>query len=137
MNYPIINLKMTGNNLKEICQDRNIAVKDIQAFLSLSCVHTVYKWFRGESLPSIDHLYALQELMNVSMSEMIVGNLNNSENRRTKSPKNANTLLNSMCWIYNACELMILYFYKPNGITKEGLLRYFMYYSKIMELQVT
>jgi len=128
---------MTGNNLKEICQDRNISVKDIQAFLGLSCVHTVYKWFRGESLPSIDHLYALQELMNVSMSEMIVGNLNNSESRRTRSPKNVNTLLNSMCWIYNAFELMILYFYKPNGITKEGLLRYFMYYSKIMELQVT
>jgi len=66
-----------------------------------------------------------------------VGNLNNSESRRTRSPKNVNTLLNSMCWIYNAFELMILYFYKPNGITKEGLLRYFMYYSKIMELQVT
>lgn len=130
MKYPTINMKMTGYNLKTICKDKNITIKDIQAFLSLSCVHTIYKWFRGESLPSIDHLYALQELLSVSINEMIVGSLNYSglyiikklslSIIESKSFENTNAQLNSEYFINfgNDCIYIHYMLYKSHNMIK-------------------
>jgi hypothetical protein len=37
-------------------------VKDIQGFLELSTSQSIYHWFDGRNLPTIDNLYALSEL---------------------------------------------------------------------------
>lgn len=72
--YPMINMKATGILLRQIMKQKNMTAKDIQRYLNLSCVQSVYRWLSGHSMPSIDHLYALSELFQMPMDDMIVGN---------------------------------------------------------------
>lgn len=56
--FPTINLKETGTNLRKIMKERSITVKEVQQYLGLGSVQSVYHWLNGISLPSIDNLYA-------------------------------------------------------------------------------
>jgi hypothetical protein len=49
-------------------------VKDIQEFLELSTPQSIYHWFDGRNLPTIDNLYALSELFHLPVDELIIGN---------------------------------------------------------------
>lgn len=80
---PTIDKKATGLRLKELVKQHNLEAKDIQQYLSLGCVQTVYRWFEGVNMPTIDNLYALSGLFGISIDDMIVGNrppLNTLEN---------------------------------------------------------
>ena len=70
--YPNINMLMTGQRLKKLIFEKGFTVKDIQNHLQLSCPQPVYRWMRGEILPSVDHLYVLSKLFGVHMEDMLV-----------------------------------------------------------------
>lgn len=72
--FPVIDKRKTGNRLRCLMQINRLTPKDIQEYLSLSCVQTVYRWMEGINIPSIDNLYALAEFFHVRMDDMIVGN---------------------------------------------------------------
>ena len=72
MDFPVIDLKKTGIQIKEMCRHANLNASQIQRHLNLSCVQTVYKWFSGENVPSIENFYALSLLLGVSMEDLIV-----------------------------------------------------------------
>jgi transcriptional regulator with XRE-family HTH domain len=72
--YPIINKKKTGAKIKLFMELNGYTVKDIQEYLGLACVQSIYHWLDGSSLPSVDNLYALSELFNTSIDDMICGN---------------------------------------------------------------
>lgn len=72
ISYPNINMQMTGICLKKKVKEAGYSVKDIQLFLHLSCPQPIYRWFRGEILPSVDHLYMLSRLLNVHMETLLV-----------------------------------------------------------------
>ena len=72
--YPTINMKATGIRLREIMSQKNITPKDIQQYLKLSCVQSVYRWLGGHSMPTIDNLYALSALFQMPIDYLIVGN---------------------------------------------------------------
>lgn len=57
--YPVIDIKKTGQNIKHIMQMRRMTVKDVQEFLELSTPQSIYHWFDGRNLPTVDNLYAL------------------------------------------------------------------------------
>jgi len=62
---PIIDREKTGKQIRRIMELRGLSVHDVQRFLSLGCVQSVYHWFDGKSMPTIDNLYALSELFQV------------------------------------------------------------------------
>ncbi len=68
-----IDMKKTGQRIREACKSRDISVKDIQKNLFIGSFQAVYAWFSGKSLPSLDNLYRLSRLLNVSMDSLIVG----------------------------------------------------------------
>ena len=72
MNYPSINMKLTGQKIKRLLSDAGYDVKTIQNYLHLSCPQPIYRWMSGKALPSVDHLYALSVLLGVHMEELIV-----------------------------------------------------------------
>ena len=72
--YPIIDKKKTGMKIKVFMELKGYTVKDIQEYLGLACVQSIYHWLDGSSLPSVDNLYALSKLFNVSIDDMICGN---------------------------------------------------------------
>ena len=71
---PIINKKETGIHLRRIMDERGVSVKDVQQYLRLGSVQSVYHWLNGLSMPTIDNLYALSELFQMPIDEMICGN---------------------------------------------------------------
>ena len=71
---PLIDKKKTGINLRRIMDERDLSVKDIQKYLGLGSVQSVYHWLNGLSLPTVDNLYALSYLFKVSIDEMLCGN---------------------------------------------------------------
>ena len=70
--YPKINLKLTGQRLKEECQRQNYTVKDIQELLQLGACQSIYAWFSGRSLPTLDNMYALSRILGKTIDELIV-----------------------------------------------------------------
>ena len=72
--YPVIDITKTGQNIKRIMQLKHFTVKDIQEFLELSAPQSIYHWFDGRNLPTMDNLYALSELFQVPVDAMLVGN---------------------------------------------------------------
>lgn len=72
--FPTINLSETGINLHRIMDKRGITPKDIKEFLNLGSIQTVYNWFNGLNMPTVDNLYALSQFLQVSIDEIICGN---------------------------------------------------------------
>ncbi len=72
--YPAIDMYGTGQNIKRIMRLKGLTVKDIQNFLELGTPQSIYHWFDGRSLPSVDNLYALSELFQLPMDVLLKGN---------------------------------------------------------------
>lgn len=71
-NYQNIDLKKTGRRLKDMLLASGLTVQELQRRLHLSCPQPIYRWFRGQVLPSVDHLYMLSILLGVHMEELLV-----------------------------------------------------------------
>jgi transcriptional regulator with XRE-family HTH domain len=71
-NYPNIDMQRTGALLKKKVEEAGFTVKELQEKLRLSCPQPIYRWFKGKVLPSINHLYALSQLLHVHMEELLV-----------------------------------------------------------------
>lgn len=67
-----IDIKRTGERIKCLCAQRGITVKHIQEQLQIGAFQSVYNWFQGKALPSLDNMYRLSKLLNVSMEDIIV-----------------------------------------------------------------
>lgn len=72
--FPIIDKRKTGIHLRKLMDERALSVKDVQQFLGLGSVQSVYHWLNGKSMPTIDNLYALSELLQLPIDDMVCGN---------------------------------------------------------------
>ena len=72
MSSPVIDLARTGKNIQRIAQENGYSADRIKDMLGISDRSNVYKWFRGEVLPTVDNLLALSILFGVTINEMII-----------------------------------------------------------------
>ena len=70
--YPVIDLVATGDNIKRLRLERGLTVRDLQKYFGFEEPQAIYKWQRGLSLPTVDNLYALGNLFELSMDEILV-----------------------------------------------------------------
>ena len=49
-----------------------ISVKELQAKMELASPQAIYKWQHGETIPSVDNLIILADVLRVSMDAIIV-----------------------------------------------------------------
>ena len=70
--FPVIDLAATGNNIRRLRIERGLTVRDIQSYFGFEEPRAVYKWQNGESLPTVDNLYALGNLLGVPMDQILV-----------------------------------------------------------------
>ena len=70
--YPVIDLTATGDNIKRLRIERGLTVGDLQEFFGFEEPQAIYKWQRGQSLPTVDNLYALGSLFGITMDEILV-----------------------------------------------------------------
>ncbi len=71
---PMISKRETGINIRRIMDERGITPTDVQHYLGLGCVQSVYRWLDGVNMPTIDNLYALSELFQVPIDAIVCGN---------------------------------------------------------------
>lgn len=72
--FPMIDLKATGRRIKELREQRGISVRQLQTFLGFEQPQAIYKWQRGECLPTFDNMYAMACFFHVKVDEILVGN---------------------------------------------------------------
>ena len=68
--FPVIDPVATGANICRLRKDRGLTVRDLQHYFGFEEPQAIYKWQRGQSLPSVDNLYALSALLQVPMNEI-------------------------------------------------------------------
>ena len=72
--FPVIDKRETGIRLRRIMDEQGFTVKDVQEYLGLGSVQSVYHWLNGLSMPTVDNLYALSHLFQIPVDDMICGN---------------------------------------------------------------
>ena len=70
--FPVIDPVATGENIRRMRMERGMTVKDLQAYFGFEEPRAIYKWQKGDSLPTVDNLYALGKLFNVSMDQILI-----------------------------------------------------------------
>ena len=70
--YPIVDLTGTGQNIVRLRKKNGLSVKDVQEALGLATPQAVYKWQRGDTLPTVDNLLVLSVLFGVSIDAILV-----------------------------------------------------------------
>ena len=78
-NYPTIDMAATGNRIRTLRKENHIKVDDIVSFMGFESQQAVYKWQRGESLPTVDNLYALSHLFGTTIDDILVGDERTAE----------------------------------------------------------
>lgn len=69
---PVIDLIATGKNIKRIREASGVSVRDIQDVLGFTNPQAIYKWQKGECLPTIDNLVILASVLGVTIDEILV-----------------------------------------------------------------
>lgn len=72
INMPMINMQKTGANIKMLMKLNNIKVIQIQDILGFNTPQAIYKWLRGESMPTIDNMVILATLLNTTIDNIII-----------------------------------------------------------------
>lgn len=70
--YPTINLKATGERIAQLRKAAGISVVELSRYMGFNEPQAVYKWQRGESLPTVDNLYALSRRLGTTMEDILV-----------------------------------------------------------------
>ncbi len=70
--FPVIDPVATGANILRLRKARGLTVRDLQSYFGFEEPQAIYKWQKGQSLPTVDNLYALGALLEVPMEEILV-----------------------------------------------------------------
>jgi transcriptional regulator with XRE-family HTH domain len=71
MNYPVIDPVGTGANIKALIKRSGNTVAGTAKALGLAEKSTIYKWMRGDAMPSIDSLLALSMMLGVTINDIL------------------------------------------------------------------
>ena len=67
-----INLIETGNNISRLRKEIGLSIRQIQEAMGFNTPQAIFKWQRGETLPTIDNFLVLSELFNTTIDEIVV-----------------------------------------------------------------
>ncbi|MDE6915598.1 MAG: helix-turn-helix domain-containing protein [Lachnospiraceae bacterium] len=67
-----LDLTLSGHVLNRRIRKQGYTISAIQKELDLLCPQSVYRWIRGEAMPSVDNLYNLSRILEVHMEDLVV-----------------------------------------------------------------
>ena len=71
---PTINMAATGANIKALIKNKGLKVADIQTIFGFNTPQAIFKWMRGDALPSIDNIVILAHILDVTIDKIIITN---------------------------------------------------------------
>ncbi len=69
---PMIDMEATGRNIRTMIKDKGFQVKDIQKILGFNTPQAMYKWFRGDAMPTLDNMVILAKFLDTTIDDMLV-----------------------------------------------------------------
>ena len=72
VSYPVIDVPKTGARIKLLIAQSGLTVKEVKEFFGFEEPTAIYRWQRGLTLPTVDHLLALSRLLGVTMEDILV-----------------------------------------------------------------
>ena len=69
-----INMVKTGENIRLLRTRAGIRVADLQRVFGFSSPQAIYKWQRGETLPSMDNMVILALVLGVTIEDILAVN---------------------------------------------------------------
>jgi len=68
----VLDLEATGAKIKTLMKQRGITPRQLQILLDFPYVQTVYNWYAGKNMPTIDNLVVLAQVLGVTMDDIVV-----------------------------------------------------------------
>ena len=72
MDFPTINLVMTGANIVNLRKAAGLTVRDLQVAFGFNSPQAIYKWQNGTALPTVDNLIGLAAVLHVRIDDILV-----------------------------------------------------------------
>ena len=69
---PVINMTATGRNIVLLRKRAGLTVKDLQRIFGFTNPQAIYKWQRGQALPTLDNLVILAAVFGVTIGDVII-----------------------------------------------------------------
>jgi len=71
---PTINMAATGANIKALIKNKGLRVADVQIRCGFNTPQAIFKWMRGDAMPTIDNMVILAHLLDVTIDKIIILN---------------------------------------------------------------
>ena len=71
-NMPVIDMTATGMNITRLRINAGLTVRDLQTIFGFSTPQAIYKWQRGDALPTLDNMLVLAAVFGVPMDDILV-----------------------------------------------------------------
>ena len=72
MDFPTIDLAMTGANIVNLRKAAGLTVRDLQVAFGFNSPQAIYKWQNGTALPTVDNLIGLEAMLHVRIDDILV-----------------------------------------------------------------
>lgn len=72
MNFPVVNMEWTGQNIASLRRQHGMSVRQLQDMMGFSTPQAIYKWQRDETLPTVDNLVALSAIFAVPIDAILI-----------------------------------------------------------------
>ena len=69
---PVIDMAATGRNIARLRKDAGMTVRELQAVFGFATPQAIYKWQRGEAMPTLDNMAALAAVFGVTVDDILV-----------------------------------------------------------------
>lgn len=69
--YPIIDMKATGERMRQLRKQNNLNVRTVCKELGVS-PQAMGKWENGKSLPTLENLYALSHIYQTQINDILI-----------------------------------------------------------------
>ena len=72
---PTIDAIATGANIRALIKSKGFKVTDIQTIFGFHTPQAIFKWMRGDALPSIDNIVIRAHILDVTVDTIIITTL--------------------------------------------------------------
>lgn len=68
---PVLSIEGTGKKIKRLMRQKCVTPHRVAAMLGFPYVQTMYNWFAGRNLPTLDNLVALAYILGLKMDDLV------------------------------------------------------------------
>ena len=70
--WPVVDMTATGRNIVRLRKQAGLTVRDLQDIFGFSNPQAIYKWQRGQAMPTIDNMVVLAAVLGVGLDDIVI-----------------------------------------------------------------